>query len=87
MGMKKLFSLFTISLVIQMIQLGVTPTIFAAELTAEEWLKKANGALGKDNHEQAIEAYSKSIELRPSFGYFNRGGEYSKLGNYQQAIG
>lgn len=47
---------------------------------------KALDSLG--NYQQAIEDFSKAIEIRPlsAIAYTNRGNSYNSLGNYQQAI-
>jgi len=58
------------------------------DLNAAEWFEKgyAAGISGNDNN--AVDAYSKAIELNPQYAnaYNNRGGVYAKLDRDNQAI-
>ncbi|MBI5203982.1 MAG: tetratricopeptide repeat protein [Nitrospirae bacterium] len=57
-------------------------------LSATDWFKKGL-TLGKaGNHQEALNAFNKAIELNPqdTATHYNRGTAYSNLGNYQQAI-
>jgi tetratricopeptide (TPR) repeat protein len=58
------------------------------ELSAIEWFEKGKVFYQSENHNEAINAYSRAIELNPKLakGYNGRGAAYAKLGNYQQAI-
>jgi tetratricopeptide (TPR) repeat protein len=57
-------------------------------LTAIEWLEKGIKAANAEMWNEAINAYTKSIDLMPDFAraYGNRAGAYNEVGNYQQAI-
>jgi tetratricopeptide (TPR) repeat protein len=58
-------------------------------LTAIEWSKIGLKADLEERWEEAVDAFTKSIELKFSFAagaYFGRGIAYANLGNYQQAI-
>ena len=58
-------------------------------LTAIEWFDKGvNLVVTGERNKEAIEAFSKAIELDPksSLAYVGRGNAYIKLKNYQQAI-
>ena len=58
------------------------------KLTAAEWYEKAY-ALGEDKkYTEAIDAYTKSLELSPDYFYsnFNRGVNNYNAGNYEAAI-
>lgn len=58
------------------------------DLSAFDWYDKGVAFQQSNNHRDAIEAYTKAIELRPKLpaAYSNRGVAYAILGNYQQAI-
>lgn len=57
-------------------------------LTANEWFNKGSKASLENKRQEAIEAYTKAIELKPDYleAYNNRGNAYSGLGNYKKAI-
>ena len=57
-------------------------------LSAIDWFKNGYAFQNAGNYKQAIEAYSRAIELDPNdaWVYFNRGVAYDNLGDYQQAI-
>ncbi len=58
-------------------------------LTAIEWFEKGSKATRAGRCKEALEAFTKAIELKPDYAavvYVGRGFAYRKLGNYQQAI-
>lgn len=58
-------------------------------LTANEWVEKGSKATREGRYKEAIDAFTKAIELKPDYVevvYVLRGLVYEKLGNYQQAI-
>ncbi|MBI3376892.1 MAG: tetratricopeptide repeat protein [Nitrospirae bacterium] len=57
-------------------------------LTAVEWFNKGYEAASAERWKEALDAYTKAIELKPDYGaaYFIRGRAYLELGNHQQAI-
>ena len=57
-------------------------------LSATDWFAKGYGLGTARRRQEAIEAFTKAIELDPklALAYFNRGAIYDFLGNYQQAI-
>jgi tetratricopeptide (TPR) repeat protein len=57
-------------------------------LSATDWRSKGIALGNDDNHREAVEAFTKAIELDPKDkdAYFHRGFSYNKLGDYQQAI-
>jgi tetratricopeptide (TPR) repeat protein len=57
-------------------------------LTANEWFEKGYASHTSGNYNDAINAYSKAIELNPklAMAYNNRGNAYYMLGNHRQAI-
>ncbi|MDP2278493.1 MAG: tetratricopeptide repeat protein [Nitrospirota bacterium] len=58
------------------------------DLTAVEWLNKGYEAGMADSWEDARDAFTNAIELKPDIAeaYYNRGLAYGELGNYQRAI-
>jgi tetratricopeptide (TPR) repeat protein len=58
------------------------------ELSAIEWFENGKAFGESGNHNEAINAYSRAIELNPKLAnaYNNRGVAYYHLGNHQQAI-
>lgn len=56
--------------------------------TATEWYKLGNQQLDSEKYQQAIESYTKSLELEPNYykANINRGVAYHELGKYEQAI-
>jgi tetratricopeptide (TPR) repeat protein len=58
------------------------------DLNAIEWLEKGYTSFISGNYNEAIDAFSKTIELNSKNmeGYSGRGVAYEKLGNYNQAI-
>jgi tetratricopeptide (TPR) repeat protein len=57
-------------------------------LSAIDWFEKGVAFNDAGNHKQAIEAYSRAIELDPKYAraFIFRGIAYAFLGNYRQAI-
>jgi len=57
-------------------------------LTAVEWFNKGYEAVMTGRYEEAQDAFTRAIELKPNDAeaYHNRGLAYSLLGNHQQAI-
>ena len=57
-------------------------------LNATEWVQRGRSLVESGNYNEAIEAFTKAIELDPklAWAYGARGIAYYKLGNYQQAI-
>jgi len=57
-------------------------------LTAEEWFDKGYAAQIAGNHNEAVDAYTVAIRLKPDYAeaYNNRGIAYDKLGQYSRAI-
>lgn len=58
------------------------------EGTAEWYLDRGNELAEEGRYEEAIEEYTKAIEIDPDYAaaYNNRGYAYDELGEYQQAI-
>ena len=58
------------------------------ELTAIEWFEKGYSSAIAGNYKDAIDAFSKTIEInkKHAAAYNNRGYSYNNLGNYNQAI-
>jgi len=58
------------------------------KVSATEWLERGYEFANSDNFADAVNAFSKAIELSPQLtnAYYNRGRVYDGLGNYQQAI-
>jgi tetratricopeptide (TPR) repeat protein len=59
------------------------------ELSAIEWFEKGYAFQQSENHNKAMNAYSRAIELNPKgvvMAYYNRGNTYANLGSYHQAI-
>jgi tetratricopeptide (TPR) repeat protein len=57
-------------------------------LTATEWFEKGYASTISRNYSDAIDAFSKAIELSPRMAnaYLNRGATYSLVGKHSQAI-
>jgi tetratricopeptide (TPR) repeat protein len=57
-------------------------------LSATDWFEKGYAYHEAKEYQDAINAYTKAIELSPKnpVGYYNRGIAYRELGNYNQAI-
>ena len=57
-------------------------------LTATEWFEKGYASYISRDYGDAIDAFSKTIELNPEYSevYYHRGVAYDSLGNYRQAI-
>ncbi|HPN98667.1 MAG TPA: tetratricopeptide repeat protein [Syntrophorhabdaceae bacterium] len=57
-------------------------------LTAEEWFDKGYAAATAGNHSEAIDAYTKAIDIKPdlALAYYNRGAAYYNLGQHSRAI-
>jgi tetratricopeptide (TPR) repeat protein len=60
----------------------------AKYLDAMNWFYKGMTSWHSDNFNDAIDAYTRTVELDPTnwTAYLNRGSAYASLGNYQQAI-
>ena len=59
----------------------------ARSTTAAAYLRRANGAYGRGDHQEAVEAYGKCLELREaSETYFLRGNANAELGRHEEAI-
>ena len=60
----------------------------ANELSATDWFEKGLALMESGKYQDAIEAYSKAIELNPEYAwaYCNRGIAYRNLEDYRQAI-
>jgi tetratricopeptide (TPR) repeat protein len=58
------------------------------KLSATDWFEKGVVLGSAKQHNDAIAAFDKTLELNPRFAeaYNNRGSAYSALGNYKQAI-
>jgi tetratricopeptide (TPR) repeat protein len=57
------------------------------ELTTEDYFNRGYAHTKKGEHNEAIEDYTKSIELNPRpAAYNNRGLAYKGLGQYEEAI-
>jgi len=58
------------------------------DLSAIEWFEKAYASNISGSHKDAVDEYSKAIEINPkdAGAYYNRGATYISLGNYNQAI-
>ena len=58
-------------------------------LNAVDWLEKGYQADVAGRSEEARDAFTKAIELKPDYAmvYYSRGEAYLNLGNYEQAIG
>jgi tetratricopeptide (TPR) repeat protein len=59
------------------------------ELSAVDWLERGIGLYKKKKLQEAVYAFTKTIELSPEFtiAYYNRGNIYARdLGNHQEAI-
>ena len=55
--------------------------------TAPGYLRRANAAYSRGEHQEAVEAYGKCLELREAGGtYFLRGNANAALGRHQEAI-
>jgi tetratricopeptide (TPR) repeat protein len=57
-------------------------------LSATDWFDKGYTYLAAEKYQDAINAYTRAIELDPKFApaYNNRGVSYNVLGNHNQAI-
>ena len=57
-------------------------------LTAIKWYEKGYASVMSGDHSNAINAFTKAIELEPKYtgAYITRGIAYGELGNYRQAI-
>ncbi|PSB04588.1 tetratricopeptide repeat-containing S1 family peptidase [Merismopedia glauca] len=73
-----------------MVDVGVTSPapVIAVAPKADDFYLQANDKYEKGNYQEAIENYTKAIEIDPQYtnAYNNRGIAYGNLGNYQQAI-
>ncbi len=80
--MKKLI----IALVVLVI-LAVIPCLAFGD-SAEDWNNKGRQLAKPGKYEEAIDAYTRAIELDPKFAgaYNNRANNYFRLGKYEQAI-
>ena len=59
----------------------------ARPTTAAAYLRRANAAYSRDDHEEVVEAYGKCLELREAGEtYFLRGNANAALGRHQEAI-
>ncbi len=58
------------------------------ELSATDWFEKGVNFYESGNYKEALDTFSKAIELNPKAagGYRGRGVVYAGLKNYQQAI-
>ena len=56
--------------------------------TAKEWKEKGNALVKEKKYQEALDCYSKSIEIDPSdpILYSNRSAMYNNLGKYDEAI-
>ena len=56
--------------------------------TAKEWKEKGNSLVKEQKYQEALDCYTKSIELDPSdpILYSNRAAMYNNLGKYEEAI-
>jgi tetratricopeptide (TPR) repeat protein len=64
------------------------PTDGTAEGTAEVHFYQGNKLDSQGRYDEAIEEFTKAIELNPNMAnaYFNRGNSYGKLGQFERAI-
>jgi Flp pilus assembly protein TadD len=64
------------------------PSPQTSEVTAVDWYNRGHSLLSSGNHRDAVNAFSRAIELKPNFAdaYYLRGVAYDKLGNYLQAM-
>lgn len=86
--------LFLLILLVPLITLPVAagdspgPDESTPAMTAPLWNDRGNTYSSQLRWDLAIDAYSRAIELDPSFAraYFNRGKAYAELGRYDEAI-
>jgi tetratricopeptide (TPR) repeat protein len=57
-------------------------------LSANDWFEKGYALGNAGRHQEAMEAYTRAIELNPksALAYGNRGNAYGRLGDHQRAI-
>jgi tetratricopeptide (TPR) repeat protein len=58
------------------------------ELSATDWYRKGLSLAGAGNHHEAMEAFTKAIQLNPKYSsaYAARSAAYGMLGDHQQAL-
>lgn len=69
-------------------ELSSVPSAVNPSFAANAWFNKGCSYHNAGNHQSAIQAFSKAIDLHPKYSdaYNNRGVSHHYLGNFQQAI-